>query len=128
MRGESRWSGKREGRKGKQRREQEENDRAVARLEEQRALAAAKLEEQRELAEARHREQEVLIQQQRELRETNAEMHERYQQRQSQPTVLGRLPKYNGEQNPVAFLQALEKQLDVHNFPRDQWQQLLKTV
>ena len=77
-------------------REQEENDRAAARLEEQRALAAAKLEELRELAEVRHREQEVLIQQQRELREANAVMHERHQQRQSQLTLLGRLPSTTG--------------------------------
>ena len=109
-----------------ERREQEENGRAAARLEEQRALAAAKLEEQRELAEVRHREQEVLIQQQRELREANAEMHERHQQRQSQLTLLNRLPKYNRGKNPAAFLQALEKQLDDHNFPRDQWQAALE--
>ena len=119
------WEERREKREA-ERREQEENDRVAVRLEEQRALAAAKLEEQRELAEVRHREQEVLIQQQRELREANAEMHERHQQRQSQLTLLGRLPKYNGEQNPAAFLQALEKQLDDHNFPRDQWQAALE--
>ena len=119
------WEERREKREA-ERREQEENDRAAVRLEEQRALAAAKLEEQRELAEVRQREQEVLIQQQRELREANAEMHERHQQRQSQLTLLGRLPKYNGEQNPAAFLQALEKHLDDHNFPRDQWQAALE--
>ena len=119
--GESRWSGKREGGKGKHR---EGNRRKMT--EQQRALAAAKLEEQRELAEVRHREQEVLIQQQRELREANAEMHERHQQRESQLTLLGRLSKYNGEQNPAAFLQALEKQLDDHNFPRDQRQAALE--
>ena len=48
-------------------------------------------------------------------------MHERHQQRESQLTLSGRLPKCNGELNPAAFLQALEKQLDDHNFPRDQW-------
>ena len=74
----------------------------------------------------RHREQEVPIQQQRELREANAEMYERHQQRQSQLTLLARLSKYNGVQNPTAFLQALEQQLVDHNFPRDQWQAALE--
>ena len=59
-------------------------------------------------------------------KKANAEMHERYQQRVSQLTLLGRLPKYKGEHNPSAFLQVSEKQLDDHNFPWDQWQAALE--
>ena len=58
----------------------------------------------------RQSEREVMLAQQKELR--LKVMHEQHIEKEAYAAFLTRLPKFEGDQSPVVFLQALEKQFN----------------
>ena len=67
------------------------------------------------------REREATLEQQQVMRLANSEMHDMHAQQQVYAALLGRLPKFDGQQMPVAFIQSLEKQLRDHAIPERKW-------
>ena len=100
----------REAREEKRRKEQQEADREWA-------LKLEEREEQRKRADAEWRlaaglkEREALAAQQQSLTEANAAMHVQQTQQQQYTALIARLPKLEGKEMPMAFIQALEKQI-----------------
>ena len=112
-------------REEKQRKEQQEADREWA-------LKLEEREEQRKHADAEWRlaaglkEREALAAQQQSLTEANAAMHVQQTQQQQYTALIARLPKFEGKEMPMAFVQALEKQLRDNRIPDDRWLQTLE--
>ena len=112
--------GKTEGRifQGRERRAQREEQ---MRKDREDAEVARRRDEEEHRVAAGLREWEATLEQQQVMRLANSEMHDMHAQQQAYAALLGRLPKFDGKQMPVAFIQSLEKQLRDHAIPERKW-------
>ena len=115
----------REAREEKRRKEQQEADREWALKLEEREEQIKRADAEWRLA-AGLKEREALAAQQQSLTEANAVMHVQQTQQQQYTALIARLPKFEGKEMPMAFVQALEKQLRDNRIPDDRWLQTLE--
>ena len=59
---------------------------------------------------------------------SNEQMHDKHTQKEMYASLLARLPKFSGSQNPDAFINALEKQLVDCNISVEHWLNALEST